>query len=115
MPLLSDSIVVVTSDSLLTTLIQLNREWIVIVKTEEGFEEYTHDIQKLNETLDRLRLKYEMEKGVRLIRRGMRELEEKATLLNLLSISLSVFILGKKLLRDKQKLFPCVNRLAFLV
>ena len=75
-PLLSDSIVAVTSDSLYNTLIQLNRALVIFVKSEKGFEEYTRDIEMLNKSLDELRVKYEIERTWRRVKRGVRELEK---------------------------------------
>ena len=75
-PLLSDSVIAVTSDSLYTTLIQLNRAWIIFVKSEDGFEEYTRDIANLNETLDELRVQYEVERTWRRLKRGVRKFQE---------------------------------------
>lgn len=58
MPLLSDSLLVVTVDSIETTLIELNKIWICFVKTEEDFSQYSSTIQRLNQNLQSLQVTY---------------------------------------------------------
>ena len=69
MPLLNDTILAVYADSLFITLVTLNHDWVVYVKTQEGFEKYTTKIENLNGDLDGLRLKYTHELLMRSINR----------------------------------------------
>ena len=69
MPLLDDSIVNSVSDSLLVTMIDLNYTWVMYVGTQEGFEDYTHDIESLNNKMDVLRVEYEAVKVFRNLQR----------------------------------------------
>jgi hypothetical protein len=76
MPLLNDSIVNSYADSLLDVLVYFNLDWIIFVRTERGFENYTDEIKKLNEKVDKLRVEFELEITMRELRREMREMEQ---------------------------------------
>ena len=80
MPLLNDTIIKTYGDSLFLMLITLNHDWVIYVKTQEDFEEYTEEIEKMNKKLDELRLKYHHELFMRdldrTIKRG-KELQRK--------------------------------------
>ena len=65
MPLLSDSVVFTVADSLMITIIDLNRTWVIFVSTQEGFETYTPEVENLNNDIDELRLEYEVAKVFR--------------------------------------------------
>lgn len=69
MPLLDDSIVNAVSDSLLITMIDLNYTWVMYVGTQEGFEDYTQEIESINNKIDVLRIEYEVAKTFRNIQR----------------------------------------------
>jgi len=71
MPLLDDTIVTVISDSLLVTMIDLNYTWVMYVGSQDGFEEYTEDIESLNNKMDELRVEYETVKAIRGIQRNL--------------------------------------------
>jgi len=77
MPLLNDSAVGLIADSLMITLIDLNRTWVIFVKTQDEFKHYTEDIETLNTNLEMIRMRYEMEKGIRDVIRGLRNLTPK--------------------------------------
>ena len=74
MPLLNDSAVSSIGDSLMITLIDLNRSWVIFVKTQKDFKHYTNDIQTMNTNLESLRVKYEFERGMRHIMRGLQNI-----------------------------------------
>ena len=76
MPLLGDTIVSMYADSLLSCLVRLNHEWVIYVKTHEGFEKYTEQIEELNQRVDKLRIEYEIVRGVRAINRNLKQQEE---------------------------------------
>lgn len=73
MPLLNDSVVYVVADSLLATIVDLNQTWVIYVRTQEGFENYTSEIEKLNNNIDRLRVEYEVAKVFRGIENFLKE------------------------------------------
>ena len=77
MPLLGDSIIGVYADSLLSCLVHLNHDWVIYVKTHEGFGRYTEEIEELNERVDRLRIEYEFVRAIRKINRGMKQMEKE--------------------------------------
>ena len=80
MPLLNDTILAVYADSLFITLVTLNHDWVVYVKTQEGFEKYTEEIEGLNSKIDGLRLKYTHELVMRSLNRTIlrnKELHKK--------------------------------------
>jgi len=74
MPLLNDSVVNLIADSLIVTLIELNRTWVIFVRTQNGFEEYTEDIETLNKNLENIRLRYEFERGMRILIRDLKKI-----------------------------------------
>jgi len=76
MPLLPDTIVNSVADSLLVTLVTLNRDWVIFVLTEEGFEKYTDDIEELNRSLESIRMDYELTKTLRSLRKSIKGGEE---------------------------------------
>ena len=76
MPLLPDTIVNSVADSLLVTLVTLNRDWVIFVLTEEGFEKYTDDIEELNRSLESIRMDYEITKTFRNLRKSIKGREE---------------------------------------
>ena len=76
MPLLPDTIVNSVADSLLVTLVTLNRDWVIFVLTEEGFEKYTDNIEELNKSLESIRMDYEQTKMMRSLSKSIRELKK---------------------------------------
>ena len=76
MPLLDYKIIGLYADSLLSTLVHLNHDWVIFVTTQEGFEKYTDDIAELNESIDRLRIEFYMEKTMRDLRHNILELDQ---------------------------------------
>jgi len=75
LPLLTDTIIKVYSDSLLITLIDLNKSWVIFIRTCEEYNEYTSTIKTLNESLELLRIQYEMEKELRIFKNTIKEKE----------------------------------------
>jgi len=76
MPLLPDTIVNSVADSLLITLVTLNRDWVIFVLTEEGFEKYIDGIEELNKSLESVRMDYEQTKMMRSLSKSIRELKK---------------------------------------
>lgn len=74
MPLLNDSAVSLISDSLIITLVELNMSWVVFVRTQDGFESYTDDIQTLNTNLEALRVRYNFERDMRKLVRDLKNI-----------------------------------------
>jgi len=76
MPLLNDSIIAIYSDSLLQMLVTLNHDWVIFVKTNDGFEDYTEKIENLNTKLDELRVRYYQELFMRHLNRTIQRNKE---------------------------------------
>ncbi len=73
MPLLSDSVVFIVADSLFTTLIEFNRDWVMFVNKDKGYERYNSQVERLNNKLDKLRVEYEVAKAFRGIKNFLKE------------------------------------------
>ena len=76
MPLLPDTIVNSIADSLLITIVTLNNDWVIFVLTEEGFECYTEEIEKLNKSIESVRMDFEVTKAMRNLQRSIRRMEK---------------------------------------
>ena len=76
MPLLPDTLIISVADSLLATLVTLNRDWVIFVLTEEGFEDYTDDIEELNKSLESIRMDYEIAKTLRKMDKRIKDLKD---------------------------------------
>lgn len=75
LPILSDTIIKVYADSLRITLIELNKNWVIFVQTTNNYDEYVTKIRTLNTNIELLRMKYELEKSIRIFRRTKEKLE----------------------------------------
>ena len=73
MPLLSDSVVFIVADSLLTTLVEFNHNWVIFVNKDSGYERYNSQVESLNNKIDAVRLEYEIAKAFREIKNFLRE------------------------------------------
>ena len=73
MPLLSDSVVFIVADSLLVTLVDFNRDWVLFVSKDMGYENYSSRVETLNNNIDNVRLEYEIAKAFREIKNFLRE------------------------------------------
>jgi len=74
MPLLNDSTLILISDSLGIVLLELNMSWVIYVRTQKGFQEYTEEIRTLNTNIGGIRSMYMMARDLRVLTRDLRNI-----------------------------------------